>query len=259
MKKHQKHNAKPTKNIKKNSETEKSLQSVEISFDIFENFLKIPFRKNDVTAIAIREMVLRSHKTLQIATLSALAGIEIPTISLLRDLIEIEFLLRYFIINPTEVSTWWHADRETRIKKYSPAKLRKAITKKFPELKKPMEDDYFGHCEIAAHPTPKSLKLQSELGNNSLFYSSKDQIFAWICLMEVSFHATRLAQIVAQLGDILYPKSDLKAENIKLQKIMANLVNKKFAAHLLYHKLNKAEKKHKTKSGSGIIDPTTEP
>jgi len=217
---------------------------IEISFDILELFLTIPFRKNETLAVAFREIVLRSHRTLQAVTLNATAGLEIPTMSFLRDLIEIEFLLRYFLINPSEVPKWWQASRETRLRKYSPSKLRAGISKKFPKLKKPMEDDYFGHCEIASHPTPESLKLQSEFKDNPLLLPSKDLTFVWICLMEVSFHAQRVAELVADLGYTIYPQTDMEKKLKKLQKLSLNLpATRKIGVLLLRDKFARSKKK----------------
>ena len=102
-------------------------QIIELSFEILEDFLKIPFDKDEILAVAFRELVIRSHKTLQSVTLIATSGLEIQTISFLRDLIEIEFLLRYFIINPDEIPKWWRSDRKTRLRKYSPQHLRNGI------------------------------------------------------------------------------------------------------------------------------------
>lgn len=231
------------KEYKKNPGLRARFQLIETSSAILESFLTIPFEKNEVLAVAMREMVLRAHKTLQATTLNATAGIEIPTMSLLRDLIEIEFLLKYFTIHPNKVSEWWYADGKTRSREYSPKELRKQIAKKFPESKKPMEDDYFGHCEIATHPTPLSLKLQSEFKNNSLLPPSRDQAFVWACIMEVSFHAARMAHLVAYLGDMIYPQSDFKKKIDKLQKLTSNTsIEKKVASYILYAKRTRAEK-----------------
>ena len=237
------------KKYKKIPGMKEKFQIIEISFDIFENLLKIPFEKNDIFAVAVREIVLRAHKMLQAATLNATAGIEIPAMSLLRDLIEIEFLLRYFEISPDEVSKWWYADRETRLRKYSPKKLREKITKEFPKLKRPMESDYFGHCEIATHPTPISLKLQSEFENDFLFPPSRDLMFVWIVVTEISLHAARVAKFVAYLGDSISPQSDFKTKFDKLKKVMSDLpVDKELARYLLHRKLDRSKKKYQAES-----------
>ena len=52
---------------------------------------------------------------MQSATLLALGGFKIPAMTLLRDLLEIEFLLRYFLKNPDQISAWLKADRGARI------------------------------------------------------------------------------------------------------------------------------------------------
>ncbi|QLH07684.1 hypothetical protein [Nitrosopumilus ureiphilus] len=124
---------------------EERFQIIELSFEILEDFLKIPFNKNEITVNAFRELVIRSHKTLQSVTLIATSGLEIQTLSFLRDLVEIEFLLLFFTIYPEKITTWWKADKKTRIQNFSPVHLRNGIAKKYPEMKKSMEDDYAGH------------------------------------------------------------------------------------------------------------------
>lgn len=221
-------------------------QIIEISFEILEDFLKIPFHKDELIAIAFRELVIRSHKTLQSVTLIATSGLEIQTISFLRDLVEIEFLLQYFTIHPQEIIVWWKADKKTRLDKFSPVRLRNGIAKRYPEMKKPMEDDYAGHCEIASHPTPVSLNIQSDFENNSLTLPSKDLTFVWISLMELSFHAGRLAKIISDLGMIIHPESNLSAKSDKIQKLSLNLApERKFAVHILHEKLERAENNRK--------------
>ena len=219
-------------------------QIIELSFEILEDFLKIPFHKDEILAVAFHELALRSHKTLQSVTLIATAGLEIQTISFLRDLIEIEFLLRYFVIYPDEILKWWKSDKKTRLQKYSPKHLRKGIFKKYPKMKKPMEDDYFGHCEMASHPTPLSLKLQSEFKDNPLLLPSKDLTFVWVSLMDLSFHAERIAKIISDLGMVIYPTSNLKSKSENLHNISLNLTTeRKYAVHLLSEKLGRVENK----------------
>jgi hypothetical protein len=90
----------------------------------------------------------------------------------MRDLIELEFLLRYFTLYPDQIETWWATDRKTRMKKYSPAVLRYYISEGIERRKEIFDDNYIGHCEIAAHPTPESMKLQHNKGKRKMGISS---------------------------------------------------------------------------------------
>jgi len=214
---------------------------IEISTEILDEFMNIPYRKNETLATAFRELTLRASHTLQAVTLLSTAGMGIQTISLLRDLIEIEFLLQYFLIKPKEITKWWQADRLTRIKKYTPNKLRIEIGKKYPKMKEAMDADYIGHCEIASHPTPISLRLQNQVKNNTLSPST-DFSFAWVSLFEVAFHAERLAKLVAFIALRIKHDSLIKEKIQKLEKLSSSLdpSERKIAVHLLGHKVAKS-------------------
>ena len=137
----------------------KIIELAEAALDIFESFLKTPHRRDDIMAIAFHDMVFRAHRSIQAAILLSLGGLEIPALSLTRDLLEIEYLLRYFIECPTEVKIWWRGDRRLRQSRFGPGILRGKLAKD-QQMKTKMDDDYFGHSEVAAHPSPLSLELQ---------------------------------------------------------------------------------------------------
>ena len=143
-----------------NKHIAKMVKITDITFEIFEDFLEIPYPENLTVAIAMREIVYRAHKSLQAIVLLSLSGLGIPAISHMRDLIELEFLLRYFILHPDEIEVWWGANREVRTHKYNAGRLRRHIAEGNSRQKEKFNADYIGHCEIATHPTPESMKLQ---------------------------------------------------------------------------------------------------
>ncbi|WP_179371561.1 hypothetical protein [Nitrosopumilus ureiphilus] len=100
--------------------------------------------------------------------------------------------------------------------------------------------------EIASHPTPLSLNIQSDFEENTLTLPSKDLTFVWISLIELSFHAGRLGKIISDLGTLIYPASNISIKLDKIQKLSLNLTTeRKFAVHLLREKLGRAEDNRK--------------
>ena len=173
------------------------IQVIQQSLAILERFLMIDLGQKDPEGNAVRELVIRAKRTVQSASLLALGGFEIPAITLLRDLLEIEFLLRYFIKNPNRISTWLKADRRTRTTVFSPAALRRDIAEKNKDLLDRMNADYVTHCEIVTHPSPASLIFQRSVGIERL-----QELLIWSSIIEVTIHSKAIAFLVAAIGTI---------------------------------------------------------
>jgi hypothetical protein len=114
----------------------------------------------------------------------------------MRDLLELEFLLRYFILHPNEIESWWKADRNTRTSKDSAGRLRPHIAQGDSRQKEIFDNDYIGHCEIATHPTPESMQLQRKKEKNSSPQTPDDPAFMLFCITDMSLHAYSLSRAV---------------------------------------------------------------
>ncbi len=73
--------------------------------------------------------------------------------SLIRQLVEIEYLVYTFECDNDEAHKWIRSTKEERFKYFSPSKLRKAAQGKF------RSKDYSYHCELGGHPVPLGAKL----------------------------------------------------------------------------------------------------
>lgn len=73
--------------------------------------------------------------------------------SLVRQLVEVEYLAWAFETKSEEASRWLRSNRKERLNFFSPAKLRKESGGKF------RSEDYSVHCELGGHPVPDSWKL----------------------------------------------------------------------------------------------------
>ncbi len=73
--------------------------------------------------------------------------------SLVRQLVEVEYLAWAFEKNDEESRRWLRSTREERQKFFAPAKLRKAANGHFRSA------DYSFHCELGGHPVPGSWRL----------------------------------------------------------------------------------------------------
>ena len=73
--------------------------------------------------------------------------------SLVRQLVEVEYLACAFEKNDEECRRWLRSTREDRHSFFTPAKLRKAAGGHFRSA------DYSFHCELGGHPVPGSWRL----------------------------------------------------------------------------------------------------
>jgi hypothetical protein len=73
--------------------------------------------------------------------------------SLVRQLVEVEYLAWAFETRNEEASRWLRSSKDERQSFFSPAKLRKAASGRFRSV------DYGFHCELGGHPVPGSWAL----------------------------------------------------------------------------------------------------
>lgn len=219
------------KDYSKSPRRKSRLEVIQNSLSIIDAFLdRLQFERSDISAIAISGLVIRARETLEAMTILCLSGFELPTMSLIRDVLEIEFLLRYFFEHPREISDWVRASRKTRMNRFSPARLRREIAGKDERLLSSMEADYLGHCELGTHPTPVSLKLQRSLPSEMA-----KELRIWSTVIEVAFHSERIARWVGFLGIIMDPDGKyFKRRLNELKRLSVNLEVDKKAASMLF-------------------------
>jgi hypothetical protein len=73
--------------------------------------------------------------------------------ALVRQLVEVEYLMWAFESNPSEAKAWLNSTREERREFFQPARLRKKSNGRF------KDHDYWYHCELGGHPVPRSMTL----------------------------------------------------------------------------------------------------
>lgn len=92
--------------------------------------------------------------------------------SLIRQLIETEYLLTIFAADRAIASDWQHASPEQLRRWWNPAAMRAKTNGRF------ADEEYWGHCERGGHPSPDS----SHLLRNTL-RARLDRRFFWIDLV----------------------------------------------------------------------------
>ncbi|HEY4226027.1 MAG TPA: hypothetical protein VGM70_09455 [Pseudolysinimonas sp.] len=71
--------------------------------------------------------------------------------ALVRQLVEVEYLAWACGHDPAEAVDWLTSDRDARLRRWSPQRLRQRAEGRFDD------QDYWDHCEAGGHPTPTGI------------------------------------------------------------------------------------------------------
>jgi hypothetical protein len=69
--------------------------------------------------------------------------------ALVRQLVEVEYLAWAVTNDPDDAWEWLKSDRQTRLQRWQPGKIRQRSEGRFPNT------DYHAHCEAGGHPVPE--------------------------------------------------------------------------------------------------------
>lgn len=76
--------------------------------------------------------------------------------ALLRQVVEVEYLLWLFSVEPAAAAKWLLASQDDLRRLYSPAAMRKRSAGRF------RDTEYWSHCDIGGHPNPRAGALLDE-------------------------------------------------------------------------------------------------
>ena len=133
--------------------------------------------------------LVRIKGDFEIAIEAFLSGLHPSIFDVMRDAMEVEFLLRDFLIWPSHFDEWLENDGKNN-KKFQPASLRRRFS------------DYCGHCDIQGtldykihsqllHVTPKISDIRGLTINSDNDVASKS-----ICLWEIMQHAMKIVLLI---------------------------------------------------------------
>ena len=90
------------------------------------------------------------------AYLLALRGLYDEALNLTRSIGEISNLVALSVVDKEAIKEWLSSDKKTRLRKFSPSQVRKALEQKEPTLLLVSEDWYARFCEAYTHVTPQT-------------------------------------------------------------------------------------------------------
>src|SRR6266481_2033646 len=90
------------------------------------------------------------------AYILALSGFYDEALNLIRSIGEISNLIALSVIDKNALRVWLSSDKKTRLRKFSPSEIRKALERQEPALVLATEDWYARFCESYVHVTPQT-------------------------------------------------------------------------------------------------------
>ncbi len=144
-------------------------------------------------------LLRRVHGDFVTAVEGFLSGFHKTVLDAMRDVMEIEFLIRDFVIDPWHIEEWLTASPKIRHDRFRPAVLRQryAASKGRTAPDMPEATDYKGHSlliHVLPHENPIVWAAPGE---------AFDAIGSLVCLYDIFEHAQRLFAAVDQLSNRL--------------------------------------------------------
>lgn len=179
--------------LKSDANLDKKLTVYEYAMDVVYSLVKEYKNMND-DELTIQYIGIRLFNALAISLRLMLCGYYQISFAIQRDIIEMYFLLDYFLYYPKKIVEWKNATNEERIKNYNPGKIRNILDKRDSLINKRREKKYKIFCEYAAHVSYAGNKLVAPkgLGEIGPFFDEKYLKSCFAELIENGFYAVLL-------------------------------------------------------------------
>lgn len=179
--------------LKRDAILDKRLTTYEIAMDLVFSLVKDHKNLND-DELTIQYIGIRLFNALAVSLRLMLSGYYQISFAIQRDIIEMYFLLEYFIYYPEEIIKWKSTNNDERIKKYNPASIRDRLDKRDGLVNKKREKKYKMFCEYAAHVSYAGNKLVAPKGLGVIgpFFDEKYLKSCFADLIENGFYAVLL-------------------------------------------------------------------
>ncbi|MGW4880078.1 hypothetical protein ACWEPI_26360 [Streptomyces sp. NPDC004262] len=159
---------------------------------------------NDVRLAQLAFLVRRITADIETATEVTLAGYTSVALDAMRDVLEIEYLLHDFAINPRQVDKWLTADDTTLRREFAPVKVRERLKAagigNFGDNAESL--DYKGHS-MALHLRPRELEPLPGKGR-----APDRALDRYMGFWEICDHSQAVGQSIGALTHALAPNSE---------------------------------------------------
>jgi hypothetical protein len=117
------------------------------------------YKTEDKMELTIQYIGARFFNSIVTAIKLMLSGYYQSSVMLQRDIVEIGFLLDYFLSDKSKIEDWKKSSTKERMDQFSPASVRKALDDRDSFQGKKRQEIYKLMSEVATHPTYAGFKL----------------------------------------------------------------------------------------------------
>lgn len=143
--------------IGKDSRLRLHLDIVEHAMDLADRFRQFPTDDEDVKLT--QALGIRLFNAFGAAVKLTLSGYNQSAALVMRDILETVFLLDLFQGDRPSIEKWRMADRRTRMREYSPLRVREALDTRYDHTEKKRAEMYEMFSELAGHPTMNAMHM----------------------------------------------------------------------------------------------------
>ncbi len=136
---------------------------VEVAMDLAHIFGQFDTADEDLKVAQV--LGGRTFNALGASLKLTLSGYHQNSVMILRDVLETVFLLDLFASNRSLIERWRFADKKARLKQFSAVKVRETLDARDGFTLKRRAEMYDLFCEIASHPTMKSVLMMQPQKN----------------------------------------------------------------------------------------------
>lgn len=168
---------------------------VEAAMDLADTLRQSPNDDEDYKVIKL--MGMRMFNALASSIKLALTGYGQNSALIMRDVLETAFLVDYFGHEPAAIARWHLADRKSRMKEFSPIRVREALDSRDGFTKRKRAEMYEMFSELAAHPTMQSAEMMRPVrGGNAV-------IGPFVESTSLDAVLSELGRLAIQVGEVL--------------------------------------------------------
>jgi len=145
-------------------------ESLNMVFDVTKSY-----KTDDKIELTIQYIGARFFNSIVTAIKLMLSGYYQSSVIIQRDIVELGFLLDYFLSDKSKIKKWKDSSTKERMAQFSPASVRKALDDRDGFQGKKRQEIYKLMSEVATHPTYTGFKLLAPEGKVHLgpFFDAK--------------------------------------------------------------------------------------
>ena len=179
--------------LKSDAISDKRLTAYEDAMDVVFSLLNDHKNRSD-DELTIQYIGIRLFNALAVSLRLMLSGYYQISFAIQRDMLEVAFLLDYFLYCPEKIVEWKNSTNDERIDKYSPGNIRKILDDRDGLVNKRRKKKYGLFCEYAAHVSYPGMKLVApkNLGEIGPFFDEKFLKNCFAELTENGFYSVLL-------------------------------------------------------------------